>query len=274
MQVVSLFARRLPRAAMVKPYSTVIPDLSKTQRFWEQMSVEDSGTGRRVCMTGTPMKTPGGKVLEIPYSKPESLAHLIAQEWRVLSTLKLKNHMIPLTGLAGRSLDITPEERKEATEKLLPYLDTDTLVVLSPHKDCKGELRKAQDALYPHIIEDAKQVWGLPADSINILDTEKNLFGNYQPEATKKTVLKWIESLDNWEFVSLERATTAAKSLIIGMNVVLNRRPILELAMLSSLDVIHQIALWGEVEDTHDVDREDLHRILGAAYINSMRERN
>lgn len=270
----SRLGRRL--SGLITPHrfsSTVIPDLSKTQNFWEHMSVSETETGRRVHMNGSSMKTPAGKPLEIPFTRAAVLAHLIAQEWRALSSLKLKSHLIPLTGMAGRSLDITPEERAEATEKLLPYLDTDSLLVLSPHKDCNGELRKAQDALYPHIVEDARKFWGLPADGLKVLDTEKQLFGNYQPAATKDKVREWINTLDNFEFVSLERATAAAKSLIVGMNVVLHRRPVVELAMLSSLDVIHQIALWGEVEDTHDVDREDLHRVLGAAYLNSMPNR-
>lgn len=216
------------------------------------------------------MKSPGGNHLEVPHYKPEALSELISQEWRVLPSLKLKSHMVPLTSLAGRSIDILPEQREEALNKLMPYLDTDTLVVLSPKKDCNGELRAAQEALYPHIIEDACQVWNVPYKNIRILDTEVSLFGNYQTEETKVNVRKWIQSLDNWQFASFERATTAAKSLIIGMNIVLGKRPVSELAMLSSLDIIHQTALWGEVEDTHDVDRADLHRLLGAAYINAI----
>lgn len=246
------------------------PDLSRVQKFWEHIDVKTTSSGRLICMDGKPMKTPGGRPLEIPLSKPESLSELISHEWRVLPSLKLKSHMVPLTALAGRSIDIQPEEREEVTDKLMPYLDTDTLVVLSPKKDCNGELRAAQEALYPHVIEAACQHWNVPFKDIKMLDTEVNLFGNYQTEETKAKVRSWIGSLDNWQFASLERATTAAKSLIIAMNVVLAKRPVSELAMLSSLDVIHQTALWGEVEDTHDVDRADLHRLLGAAYLNAL----
>ena len=249
------------------------PSLKNLQKFWEHISVAEEAAGRRVCIDGKPMKTPNGNVLEIPYNKPRALAELVAQEWRVLPSLKLKSHMVPLTSLVGRSIDITDEERQKVANQLLPYLDTDTLCVISPKKDCEGQLRKAQEALYPVIMDDAAKVWGL-REPIKMLDTETTLFGNYQSEETKSKVRNWIHELDSFKFASLERATTAAKSLVVGMNVALNRRPVSELAMLTSLDVIHQTALWGEVEDTHDVDREDLHRLLGAAYINAIDERD
>lgn len=39
---------------------------------------------------------------------------------------------------------------------------------------------------------------------------------------------------------------------------------ILEAADAATVEVRHQISRWGEVEDTHDVDREDLRRQLGS----------
>lgn len=257
----------------VRAYSSqseVTKDLASLSRFWEKITVENTPTSRQVCLGKKPMKTPEGNTMSIPLHKPAVLASLIAQEWQVLSQLKLKSHMVPLTSLAGRSIDMTPEERERVTQKLLPYLDTDTLVVLSPSRDCNGELRKAQLELYPSVLDDACNVWGLKSSALNVLDTENTFFGNYQSEETKKSVLNWIRTLDNWQFASLERATTAARSLIIAMNTVLHLRPVSELAKLSSLDVIHQTAVWGEVEDTHDVEREDLHRLLGASYINAL----
>ena len=38
-------------------------------------------------------------------------------------------------------------------------------------------------------------------------------------------------------------------------------------ARACSLEVSWQTGLWGEVEDTHDVDKEDLRRQLGSAVL-------
>lgn len=255
--------------AILKPrrYASTTSTLEKVGNFWDKITLDEKPDGFQVKLAGQCLRTPAGNLLQIPRNKP-ILAHLIAQEWSVLPSLKLKSHLIPLTSLAARAVDITPTERKEATAMLLPYVDTDTLVVLAPHKDCEGALRKAQDALFPPVISDACKVWQVP--SLTVLDQETQLFGNYQQGSTKLAIEKWINSLDPWRFASLERATTASKSLIIGMNVALAQRPVEELAILATLDVKHQTEVWGEVEDTHDVDHADIRRLLGAAYINAL----
>ena len=46
----------------------------------------------------------------------------------------------------------------------------------------------------------------------------------------------------------------------------LNRRiTVLEAESLSRLEVLTQIQRWGEVEDSHDVEREETRRQLGSA---------
>lgn len=252
---------------VLRRFASTVGTLEKLGNFWEKVSVNTTLDGFQVRLAGQSLRTPGGKILTIPRNRP-LLAHLIAQEWTVLPSLKLKQHMVPLTSLAARAVDLTLDERKEATSKLLPYIDTDSLIVFAPRKDCEGALRKSQEALFPPVISEACEIWQVP--TLSVLDQETQLFGNYQAGSTKILIEKWINSLDLWRFASLERATTASKSLIIGMNIALNRRSVEELAQLSSLDVTHQTNVWGEVEDTHDVDYADIRRLLGAAYINAL----
>lgn len=237
-------------------------------KFWTKISVDETPIHRAVTLEGKPLKTPGGNPILIPNTKPAFLPYLIAQEWQVMPSLQLKAFHVPLTSLASRAIDFSAEERRVVAEKLLPYLDTDTLLVIAPQKDCEGRLRADQLAKFGPVVEDACKVWGV--SKLNYLDTETQLFGNYQTQETKEKVMQWMESLDDWKFASLERATTAARSLIVGMNVALQRRSVAELAQLANLEVQHQTEIWGEVEDTHDVDHEDIRRLLGACYINAL----
>lgn len=250
--------------------------LEKTaERFWEKVTVGTSqnGEGLVIQLDGKAIKTPGGRPLVIP-SQKKALAHLIAHEWRVLPSLKIKPHSLQLTSLAARAVDLSAElqpvhgdpVREDIVDALLPYLDTDTLLVFAPLKDCEGTLRPAQEEVYRPIISAAEAFWG-PGVILSWLDTEICIAGNTQSEETKKIVGDWIRGLDTWHLVALERATMTAKSLISGMNIATRKMCVEDVAVACTLETIHQTQVWGEVEDTHDVDFHDMRRSLGSAYL-------
>lgn len=250
--------------------------LEKTaERFWEKVSVAPSADGESlfVQLDGKSIKTPKGLPLAIPARK-KALAHLIAQEWRVLPNLKIKPHSLQLTSLAARAVDLEVDIKEnggdlvkdDIVDALLPYLDTDTLLVFAPIKDCEGTLRPAQEEVYRGIIKQAEQFWANGV-ILSWLDTEICIAGNTQSEETKKVVGEWIRSLDTWQLVALERATMTAKSLISGMNIATRRMSVEDVSVAATLETIHQTKVWGEVEDTHDVDYHDIRRSLGSAYL-------
>lgn len=225
--------------------------------------------GDVVTLDSKAIKTPSGFPLVVPSYKNPALVHLIAQEWSVMPSLKIKPHAVPLTSLAARAVDLQHSEEGHLEQDaivnhLLPYLDTDTLLVFSPVKDCDGTLRKAQDEEYRPIIKLAEKFWGV---DLNILDTEISLFGNKQSDETRAKVVDWIKSLDTWKLAALERATTAARSLIAGMLIVTDQLSPEEVSRLVDLETTHQTAYWGEVEDTHDVQHFDIRRLLGSSYL-------
>lgn len=248
--------------------------LEKTaERFWEKVSVGTVPEGLVVQLDGKAIKTPGGRPLVIPAEK-KALAHLIAHEWRILPSLKIKPHSLQLTSLAARAVDLSAEFsegnadliKADIVDALLPYLDTDTLLVFAPLKDCEGTLRPAQEELYRSIIKNAETFWGHGV-ILSWLDTEICIAGNTQSSETKQVVGDWIKSLDTWQLVALERATMTAKSLISGMNIATRQMSVEDVAVACTLETIHQTQVWGEVEDTHDVDFHDMRRSLGSAYL-------
>lgn len=101
-----------------------------------------------------------------------------------------------------------------------------------------------------------------------------------------------MAGLDAWELVGLERAVLAGKSLCVGARLVVEwgesfvdlraaldtsqgapkkagqrRFGIEEAAEACSVEVRWQTGQWGEVEDTHDVEREDLRRQFGSTVL-------
>lgn len=100
-----------------------------------------------------------------------------------------------------------------------------------------------------------------------------------------------MDSLSPFELAGLERATLAGKSLLAAARLVAEwseegagakpgfgesqgkgkkegeRFGVEEAARAVSLEVDWQTQKWGEVEDTHDVEKEDLRRQLGSVVL-------
>jgi ATP synthase F1 complex assembly factor 2 len=103
-----------------------------------------------------------------------------------------------------------------------------------------------------------------------------------QSQGTKDVLRGWMATLPAFEIAGLERAALASKSYPVAARLVVewsenfrDLQPedgprdfgIEEAASASSLEVSWQTGRWGEVEDTHDVEKEDLRRQLGSVVL-------
>jgi ATP synthase F1 complex assembly factor 2 len=262
-------------------------------KFWEKVSVSENNDGSfSIQLDNKTIKTPLGFNMIIPNSK-KSLAYLLANEWKALPTLQIRPFLVPLTSLTARCIDLNEAQLTDDIEiktkvgdlstiknLLLRYLDTDTTLVFSPNEDCDGELRKEQEKCYRPLIKNMEEFFTKFTDdnkpiTLTYLDCDKDgLIGNSQTEHTKKAVLKYLDSLNIWDLVALEKATLVSKSFLSGVAVLRNADytddfniTIEELARLVTLETVLQTARWGEVEDTHDVDKVDIKRNLASTAI-------
>ncbi|KAL2839771.1 hypothetical protein BJX68DRAFT_247353 [Aspergillus pseudodeflectus] len=271
------------------------------KRFWKNVDVQKKqGGDYQVLLDARPVRTPAKSILSIPSSKPY-LAHAIALEWDVMNTAQqaLKNHMIPLTSLTARAADIVQEDsedvatvRNQIVKTAMDYLETDTLLCWVPEQtefpaddvDENGQkretLREAQMRVANDIIAFlSTKVWpGI--DIVPVLDGD-SIFPASQAQATKEIIEHWIRGLEAHDLAALERGILASKSLLVAARLVTEwsenfralqssgqkKFGIEEAAEASSLEVRWQTDMWGEVEDTHDVDKEDLRRQLGSVIL-------
>jgi ATP synthase mitochondrial F1 complex assembly factor 2 len=218
----------------------------------------------------------------------------------------LKQHLIPLTGIASRAHDISLQDRQELpgtaradiVKMLMRYLDTDTLLCWAPTRSAhdavlaeEGEARRGESlrekqikAAQPIIAWLATHVW--PGVEIRPVLEENSILPTSQSEETKAVIRGWLSGLGAWELAGLERAVLAGKSLCVGVRLVVEwaegfrdvggrpdgrgvekRFGIEEAARACSMEVAWQTDMWGEVEDTHDVEKEDLRRQLGSVIL-------
>lgn len=127
-----------------------------------------------------------------------------------------------------------------------------------------------------------------PGVELNPVLDEGSILPKSQPPATRAVVKGWMAGLPAWELVGLERAVLAGKSLCVaaglvgewGENIGMGGGGgiaatgtegkgfgVDEAAEACSLEVSWQTGRWGEVEDSHDVDREDLKRQFGSVVL-------
>lgn len=179
------------------------------------------------------------------------------------------------------------------------YLDTDTCLVFATSDEYEGQLRRKQEQLYLPLIKEFEDYFSAYAKSrgmgdnkvkLTYLDCEKDgLRGNRQTSSTREVILRWMEELSTFQLVAFEKAVLNTKSFMCGFSLLrsncsdpllmkhffqLNKtqgdyfyKSVEEIAELANLEVIFQTNEWGEVEDSHDVDKVDWLRNLSSAAI-------
>ncbi|KAJ5757066.1 ATP12 ATPase F1F0-assembly protein [Penicillium nucicola] len=286
--------------AELKRTPTLTAALKK--RFWKDVHVNAKPDEYEVLLDKRPVRTPSKEVLSIPPTKPH-LAHAIALEWDVMTSAQqaLKSHLIPMTSLAARAADIAREDaqgmdttRSQIIKTAMRYLDTDTLLCWEPERRESHWLERKSDEtvertetlrdIQMRVAKDimaflSTKVWpGL--EIIPILDSE-SILPLSQPKATKESIRTWVSELSPHDLAGLERGILASKSLLIAVRLLtewsenfrhiqrhdVNKFGLEEAAEAANLEVKWQTDMWGEVEDTHDVGREDLKRQLGSVVV-------
>lgn len=259
--------------------------------------------GLQVYLDKRPLRRPTKDILTVPHTKPH-LASAIALEWDLLISAQqaLKHHLIPLTSLVSRSLDIADEDaatggkggqiRANIIKTVMRYLDTDSLLCWAPeavadppgyetHVGRTESLRSIQQRTAQPIIQFlTERVWP-GVEIIPVLDSD-SIMPKSQPQMTKDVIQGWITALPAFELAGLERGVLAGKGLLGAVRLLVEwstelshlrdessygKFGIEEAAKAASLEVDWQIGMWGAVEDTHDVEREDIRRQLGSVVL-------
>lgn len=173
------------------------------------------------------------------------------------------------------------------------YLETDSLLCWAPEpeKDPPGyevheqrieSLRSIQKRTAEPIIAFlTERVWP-GVEIVPILD-EGSIMPRSQPPGTREVIQGWISGLPAFELAGLERAVLAGKSLLCAARLVVEwsvelkhlREGMTEAEKFgvdqaeraASLEVTYQTDMWGMVEDSHDVQKEDLRRQLGSVIL-------
>ncbi|TCD65620.1 ATP synthase complex assembly protein atp12 [Steccherinum ochraceum] len=226
------------------------------KRFWKTVSIEPRDEALAVTLDKRPLKTPSGNQLVFPKSRVVA-ATLVASEWENQETL-LKQHSLPLTSLASRAIDSFGDEttRAEVRAQLLKYLETDTVCF---HSDDPPGVVKLQQEHWDPILK-----WARETFEVEINTTDALFLVPHSP-ATIRKFDEVLATFDPWQMAAMERAVYASKSFLIGLALVMRHITVEQASQAAHVEVNSQIERWGEVEDTHDVDFQNIRQQLGSA---------
>lgn len=256
--------------------------------------------GLQVHLDKRPIRRPSKAILNVPHHKPH-LASALALEWDLLVSAQqaLRQDLIPLTSLVSRALDIADEDaaggnemRSSIVTTVMRFLDTDSLLCWAPepnadppgyetHEKRTESLRSIQErTALPIIAFLTERVW--PGIEIIPDSDASTIMPISQPQMTKDVIRGWVSGLPPFELAGLERAALAGKTLLGAARLVVEwstelaylrdktareKFGVQEAAKVASLEVDFQTGMWGEVEDTHDVNKEDVRRQLGSVVL-------
>ncbi|KAF8925206.1 hypothetical protein EDD21DRAFT_388465 [Dissophora ornata] len=227
------------------------------KRFWEHASVKDLGDRVAVTLDGRTLKTPAGNPLTLPKDQM-NLALMIAGEWNGQKAL-LKSHSLPMTSLVARAIDGfagNEQGRQETLNRLTKFLDTDSICY---QQDFPESIVKAQKEHWDPILKWVKVEYGLD------IKVSQGISFVQQDDDVKQRLHDIVSSMTDIELSAFERATLTAKSFLIGLAVVKRHLSVEKAWTAAQLEVLDQIERWGEVEDSHDVDREFVKSQLASA---------
>ena len=211
----------------------------------------------------------------------------------------LRHHLIPMTSLVSRALDIADEDaagsreiRDNIVKTVMRYLDTDSLLCWAPEavpdppgyerhegrvKSLRATQKKTAESIIGYL---TTRVWP-GVEIIPVLDSD-SIMPKSQPQMTTEVIRGWVSGLPAFELAGLERAVIAGKGLLGAARLLVEwstelahfrdeaaeeRFGVEEAARAASLEVDWQTRMWGAVEDTHDVDHEDIRRQLGSVVL-------
>ena len=114
-----------------------------------------------------------------------------------------------------------------------------------------------------------KQYWMVVLDwlrheeQLEIQSTE-GVLAVKQPASVIDFFSKFLKGLSDIQLAGFERSVISTKSFLLTYALFKKRVDVEFASTAARLEVLHQIQKWGEVEDSHDTDREELKRQLGA----------
>ncbi len=196
--------------------------------------------GHGIALDGRFVMTAGKHDLVVPSA---ALAAAVAAEWDAQQGDICRARM-PLTRLAGATIDRGIAQREAVVRQLAHYAGTDLVCYRAAHPPA---LAARQQAVWQPLIDWAIERYDAPlAVTTGVIPTS-------QPAGSLEAFAAAIAAHDDFSLTALHAATTACGSLVIALALLEGRLDAGEAFAAAQLDESFQIEAWGE--DAEQADR-------------------
>ena len=210
------------------------------KRFYKKAEPVPAAGGHAVALDGSLVKTAGKRDLIVPGL---ALAAAVAAEWEAQQG-EIRWEAMPLTRLAGATIDRSAAQRDAVVRQVAHYAGTDLVCYRAAHPPALAAL---QQAVWQPLIDWAVDRYGAP------LAVTTGVIPASQPAASLATFTEAVAEYDDFSLTALHAATAACGSLVIALALLEGRLDADEAFAASQLDESFQIEAWGE--DTEQAER-------------------
>ena len=203
------------------------------KRFYKQAGVVPVAAGHGVTLDGRLVKTPGKRDLVVP---SPALAAAMAAEWKAQQG-EIRREAMPLTRLAGVTIDRSSIEREAVVSQVAHHAGTDLVCYRATHPPA---LAARQQMVWQPLIDWATERYAAP------LVVTNGVIPTGQPAASLAAFADAVAAHDDFSLTALHAATTACGSLVIALALLEERLDAGDAFAASQLDESFQIESWGE----------------------------
>ena len=222
------------------------------KRFYEAVSVEETGTGFRVLLDARPVFTPAGRPLLL---ESRDLAEAVAAEWRAQGA-EVDAGAMPLTRLVNTVLDGVRATRNDLIAAILRFGESD---LLAYRAEAPAELSRRQ-AQWDTVLD-----WAAARHGAR-LSVTAGIAPVEQPGAALDALEQAVSSRDDYAVAALHIMASITGSLVLGLAVLDQELTPQDAFALSRLDEAFQAEKWGT-----DREAEERARRLAAEMEQAMR---
>jgi len=203
------------------------------KRFYKQAGVVPAADGHGVTLDGRLVKTPAKRDLVVPSL---ALAAALAAEWEAQQG-EIRRETMPLTRLAGATIDRNSTECAAIVRQVADYAGTDLVCYRATHPPA---LAARQQMVWQPLIDWATERYAAP------LVVTNGVIPTGQPAASLAAFADAVAAHDDFSLTALHAATTACGSLVIALALLEERLDAGDAFAASQLDESFQIESWGE----------------------------
>jgi chaperone required for assembly of F1-ATPase len=203
------------------------------KRIYRKAEAVQAAGGHSVALDGRLVKTPGRRDLIVP---SPALAAAITVEWEDQHE-EIRREAMPLTRLAGATIDRDPAQREAVVRQVADYAGTDLVCYRAAHPPA---LAARQQGVWQPLLDWAIERYAAP------LTVTSGVIPSSQPAASLAAFAATVTAYEDFALTALHAATAACGSLVIALALVEGRLDAAEAFAASQLDESFQIEAWGE----------------------------